>query len=860
MLALCTQTVAESIRALITTEGGERKTVPLEKPWIGAYTMDSWISLDLGAATAPSFTIATVMAADRGGPLVQWTVVDGKLRLAQRHGSNWSDVVGLSTLPAKGWVHVAAVQDANGGLLLFVNGQPDGSVKGRGVSQDPLDAIVIGPVTKDAVPAKIKAFRLIAGPLSDEAIDSLAKAAEPGSLQTRNALSVRPPAPATDELVDYRDNLLKLAPDAVAPLAAGLIARAAVVPARSGELPGLMTYCRAFGASRMYFPGVREELAHATPDSHMFQTGRFLPRITIHGTVCFEPLFPCELAGKPGMVTAMKSPISGLTELFFLRHSAQDPLTFEEPQALPCGPEGKSFALAYGGYSLSYFGDIDQDGIPDLLLNRSESNDSYYPDYPKNFWTGEELPNSGPGKGYTVNGVWLGHEKLQSFHWARGQLASNGTLRFGSVAPVIQGPKDYLLRWKGHFGTCGAGMVIGGKPHLILIGDLDRVLAMPLEVRDGVIHCGPAANLLADDARLVQCYICSEITVADIDGDRVPELIVSGNPGTAAVIAGSKVGGFRERQVLTTGGLLAMQTLIIPCLSDWDGNGQPDLIAGDASGWLMFWPGTKDPKTFGKPEYFKVNGKPIHIQAGYSGSIQGPNEARWGYLNPTVCDWDGDGKPEIVSCDINGDLFLWRRGSSLFELQRAERFTMDGKPLPVAWRQRVAFVPGEDHLAGDDRPCLLIQDYDGDLALAVPLNKGVAAIERVEKLKYQDGQTIRTCGPTGCWGRSKFVWIDWDGDGVKDVIYSTNRASNKFIIAEDIGKRSVPLFLKNMGTTSKPVLARPVPLKYKGELIDFGTHISAVWPLEGTGAHTGGIVIGGEDGRVYLFDRRNITP
>lgn len=51
------------------------------------------------------------------------------------------------------------------------------------------------------------------------------------------------------------------------------------------------------------------------------------------------------------------------------------------------------------------------------------------------------------------------------------------------------------------------------------------------------------------------------------------------------------------------------------------------------------------------------------------------------------------------------------------------------------------------------------------------------------------------------------------------------------------------------------MLARPIPLKCKGEIFDFGTHISAVWPLEGTGAKTGGIIVGAEDWRVYMFDR-----
>ena len=154
----------------------------------------------------------------------------------------------------------------------------------------------------------------------------------------------------------------------------------------------------------------------------------------------------------------------------------------------------------------------------------------------------------------------------------------------------------------------------------------------------------------------------------------------------------------------------------------------------------------------------------------------------------------------------------------------------------------------------------MIQDYDGDMALAVPKVTGSTEIERVEKLKYQDGANIRTCGPAGDWGRSIFCWIDWDHDGVCDVIYGTNRASNKFIISEDIGARAMPLFLKNVGTNAKPVFARPVPIKLGGEFLNFGAHIVGLWPVDWDHDGKPGLMIGAEDGRIYSFKRRELIP
>lgn len=52
----------------------------------------------------------------------------------------------------------------------------------------------------------------------------------------------------------------------------------------------------------------------------------------------------------------------------------------------------------------------------------------------------------------------------------------------------------------------------------------------------------------------------------------------------------------------------------------------------------------------------QADGKDIHIQAGYSGSVQGTPESRWGYLSPTVVDWTGDGLPDIIMGDITGNI------------------------------------------------------------------------------------------------------------------------------------------------------------------------------------------------------------
>lgn len=166
---------------------------------------------------------------------------------------------------------------------------------------------------------------------------------------------------------------------------------------------------------------------------------------------------------------------------------------------------------------------------------------------------------------------------------------------------------------------------------------------------------------LAAGPEMAETYFALKLNVVDLDGDGRPELLADGNPGKIAVMRGGRAGDFREAGcAVMRGGSLAGETLVSPWRTDLDGDGRADLLLADASGFLTFWPGTADPLVYGAPVRFTSAGKELHMQAGYSGSIQGPNEKRWGYLKVTAGDWDGDGREELLTGDIEGRLRLYR--------------------------------------------------------------------------------------------------------------------------------------------------------------------------------------------------------
>jgi len=529
---------------------------------------------------------------------------------------------------------------------------------------------------------------------------------------------------------------------------------------------------------------------------------------------------------------------------------------FTDTKSISCA--GTTFRGAYHAFPVAVQ-DLDGDRIVDLLMIRSHKGASYAPDAPKSFWGGEELPSSGKGRGYSVNGKWLGYQGRYVVEWARGSRGKDKALVFGTRLPIYSGPGDFPLQWKGYGGPRAAWLDLEGKTWLVLAGSLDRILAVPARVEERVVRCGKPTDVLMSRPRLTQVYYPHAIDVRDMDADGRPELLLSGNPGSLVVLQGRRTGEFREVSARQVAGPLAMQTLTVPCRVDWNGDGRPDLVAGDASGWLMLWPGTEDAMVYDSPAHLTVDGKPVHIQAGSRGSIQGPNEARWGYLNPTVGDWDCDGRFDIISGDINADLLWYRPEKSPAALQVPLKFTMDDGKLPAAWRQRPAILPPDYGIAGN-RPCLLHLNWDGILSIAIPDAVGSTHIAEQRALSYRNGTPVKLDGPVGLWGRAKFAVTDWDGDGRWDVLFGTNRADHRFFSKECAHREAMPFLLRNAGTAASPIFEPPVPIKLGSDHLAFGCHIAAVWPTDMNGDGREDLIIGAEDGRVYRFLRDELSP
>ena len=253
--------------------------------------------------------------------------------------------------------------------------------------------------------------------------------------------------------------------------------------------------------------------------------------------------------------------------------------------------------------------------------------------------------------------------------------------------------------------------------------------------------------------------------------------------------------------------------LVTPAGVDWDGDGDCDIITGNSAGYIAFienlsGPGVASPK-WAEPKYLScrpfdasrsaaslggmVSASPIRILAGYSGSIQGPAEAKFGYTCLSVADWNGDGLPDIM---VNS---IWGKPLVFLNIGTRTKPTLDAKiGVEVEWdgpqpelgygwyKPQKMDKPKELITQWRTTPVMFDMNRDGLMDLVMLDQEGYLAF--FERARRADGTLFLkhprrafTCGPKrtllrpnnrrgGGSGRRKLSIGDWDGDGMADII------------------------------------------------------------------------------------------
>ncbi len=441
-----------------------------------------------------------------------------------------------------------------------------------------------------------------------------------------------------------------------------------------------------------------------------------------------------------------------------------------------------------------------------------------------------EHPLMGYGRGYDASGKWLGEKIVSRIYFV--PCENTEKPEFGTPREIFSYATDNPRLCPILIDADG-----DGKKELVFSADVDRLYYIRADGERVVDTMYPLT-----DSPLLRGYFTVAMCPCDIDGDGEEEIVASGNPGI--VFSLDRSGGLWKELTPfeAEDEPLRVETLSVPCLTP-----ERDAVVGDASGYVWFFEHI-DGETYRPGVRLSAGGELIHHQAGYSGSIQGPEEARWGYVNPLLTDWFGRGRLDMLTNDIRGEYLIYENlsDSRRPDFAAPRRLMLDGSPMTGAWRSRPAMW---------DRDTLLFLNIDGLLQFArknpdKPLELSSGALVR-----YTCGTAVRGSSHSALLGRTVFYVCDWDGDGIKDIVAGTpaknNPAFNLFF------PRTTSLFwLRNAGTNENPRFEHARLITWKdGSLIGFhGGHKASPWCADLDGDGRLDIATGNEPGNlVFLY-------
>lgn len=499
--------------------------------------------------------------------------------------------------------------------------------------------------------------------------------------------------------------------------------------------------------------------------------------------------------------------------------------------------------------------DWDGDGLTDLLVGVDDLT-GYWPEddrAPRAQLVGFNQKGGHPG--YDRNGLWRGQAPRGRIVWLK-NVGRLGAPAF-ELQPEIAAESNLL-----DIGLRPAPLAVawgGGKSAELLITDIQETVRIhrnfggqrpPVLMEPRTLQCGHGPLLLPDDHTI--------IVAADVDGDHRVELLFGASDGRVfAVHAGPTRNDAKTPvPIVHAPGALRLGGHAVVTAADFDGDGDIDLIYGDAPGRLYSLEdlGSGADHRYGKPVALEAGGTPFRLDPGPDGMRDGPAALRLGYACPTLADWTGNGRPDLIVGGAGGEvLFLRNDGSST-----APRFgpptalRCDGSPLITPPRVRPAVVDWNR----TGRPDLIALDLQG--FLCVYPRTGNAEVGRPIPLVDRLGRCLRLDGGFGQAGQCAIWAGPWTGSGEIDLLIGLPRGNRHVIPAitgepiTDLNDLSTVVLLEHRG---HGVLV-PRPLRYRdGRPLIIGFEGCSPCGIDAAGRGALDLLATGDDGSVAFISR-----
>ena len=502
--------------------------------------------------------------------------------------------------------------------------------------------------------------------------------------------------------------------------------------------------------------------------------------------------------------------------------------------------------------------DWDGDGLRDFLMARRLSRD-YYPS--SSVWNRKRPP-------YSPLGVWLG-ENLRSGIVFHRNIGSEKVPAYVPAVAVRANEAPIEL-----YGTLHmtAGDWDGDGDEDLMVGNSFQLLYFENIGVGKKIRLARGISLsTAKGEQPFSIYVRPYLV--DMDGDGDLDILMGnedGRPMWFEHLAGGTLS--EERFLLQRDTVIDAGCLSVPVACDWDGDGDSDLLVGNSSGFVEYFEnisGKAHGFSFALGRRLEADGTELRVLAGSAGSIQGPDEAKYGYTMPEVADWDEDGDLDLLLSDVKGEhTFFENIGSKTNPKLTA------GRPLLVDWLGEppkpgwIWWAPGPSELVtpwrcqpaavdwnDDGLTDYIAVDHEGYLACYEGfLKDGEKWLRPGRRIfRTENGAAIHLSEMAGGQaGRARVRIVDWDGDGDLDILHN---AHHLFGEAEALLKRVINAgWYENVGGEGKAAF------RWRGELIKKDIAMSSehsttpeVIDLDGDGRLD--LFLGGEDGKIECYHR-----
>ena len=372
------------------------------------------------------------------------------------------------------------------------------------------------------------------------------------------------------------------------------------------------------------------------------------------------------------------------------------------------------------------------------------------------------------------------------------------------------------------------------------------------------LHNGEDASMRAISPQV------SSIQAVHWGGTAKRELLVATNEGYLArfrnLATGSGKPALAAAEVIRSRNpAMFVGAFAVPACADWNGDGKPELIVGSEWGELHYFEntGTAEHPIFAAGEKIRAGGEVIRYPGCFKQILENEN----GYSSPVAIDLDQDGLIDLVVSESRGYLNYYRNIGTPSEaiFDQGQRLYLDGDVLHNPWR----VMPALFQLEGEDFTRMISKEADGTFYLYTNGKADLLTFSKQGPLLMESGQHVTDNG----YGLTRMATVDWHGDGRHDLILGTH--GHRLVVEGDRyhletvgggGEGAGLIRFENIGTNSVPLYKLPQEVKVGGEVLRRGMG-HAVNPsfTNWFGDVGNDLVLGTEDGRVYLYRRQLLS-